>query len=95
MSYHDAVFVQRMDEPVGKAYEVLSRCGCPKKEKRDGCVCHPLSVESPIQRTLRLHCISLYDTKESKTNTNEISALELLGRCMEEIGKPQVIVYIR
>lgn len=78
----------------------LMRCshdvGALKKSSRmDVFVTHSLSVESPIQRTLRLHCISLYDTKESKTNTNEISALELLGRCMEEIGKPQVIVYIR
>lgn len=95
MSYHDAVIVLRMDESVGKAYEVRSRCGCPKKEQWDGCLCHPLLVEPPTQRTLRLHCISLCDAKESKTNTNEIAALELLGRCMEEIGKPQVIVNIR
>lgn len=54
---------------------------------------HLLFGESDIQWTLRPYCTPLCDSKES--DKYRISALELLSRSVEEIGKPHIIVNIR
>lgn len=54
---------------------------------------HLLFGESDIQWTLRPYCAPRCDSKES--DKYRISALELLSRSVEEIGKPHVIVNIR
>lgn len=43
---------------------------------------------------MRPHCTSLYHIKKIK-DKYKISALELLRRYKEEIGKPHVIINIR
>lgn len=96
MSYRDAVCVQRVYESVGKAYAWSHHGGALKKTSgMDVYVTCSLLSLIFSEHCMRLHCMPLCDIKESKTNTNKISALELLCRYMEEIGKPQVIIDVR